>query len=45
MNQIYDFLDKNSLYLVMFIVVIIFLGISVYLIRIGKKIKKFEEDE
>jgi CcmD family protein len=41
----YDFLEKNSLYVVMFILLAIWVGIFVYLFRLDKRIKKLEQNQ
>ena len=38
----YDFLEKNSLYIVLLIAVIIWIGLFIYLFRIDGKLKKLE---
>ena len=45
MNQIFEFLDNVSLYLVLIVVVVIWLGIAIYVFRIGKGVRKIEKDE
>ncbi len=44
MNSLYDFLETNSMYIVMFIVLIIWAGIFGYIWRLDKKVKKLEQD-
>lgn len=43
MSSIYDFLETNSMYVVLFIVLIIWIGIFGYIRSMDKKIKKLEE--
>ena len=45
MNQLIEFLDNVSLYLVLIVVVVIWLGIAIYVFRIGKGVKKLEEED
>ncbi len=40
----YDFLSNNSLYVVLIIVLVIWLGIFVYLFRLDKKVSKLYEN-
>jgi len=40
---VYDFLSHNSLYLVLIIVLIGWLGIFLYLFRLDKKVTKIEK--
>lgn len=42
MSSIYDFLETNSMYVVLFIVLIIWIGIFGYLWSMDKRIKKLE---
>jgi CcmD family protein len=39
----YDFLSQNELYIVLIIVLICWLGLFLYLMRLDKKIKKLEK--
>jgi len=39
----YEFLEKNSLYLVLIIALIIWVGIFAYLYKLGKRIKNLEK--
>ena len=43
MNSLYDFLETNSMYVVLLIVLIIWIGIFVYLWGLDKKVKKMEK--
>ena len=43
MNSLYDFLETNSMYVVLLIVLIIWIGISAYLWGLDKKVKKMEK--
>jgi CcmD family protein len=43
MDSIYNFLDKNSYYVVLIISLIIWLGIFLYLRSVSGKIKKLEK--
>jgi len=42
MNSLYDFLETNSMYVVLLIVLIIWIGIFAYLWGLDKKVKKLE---
>ena len=42
MSSLYDFLETNSMYIVMLIVLIIWIGIFGYMWRLDKKVKKLE---
>ncbi|MDD5362184.1 MAG: CcmD family protein [Ignavibacteria bacterium] len=41
----YDFLEQNSMYLVLFIALIIWAGIFLYLNKIDRNLKKLEREE
>ncbi len=43
MNSIYSFLDAHSLYVVLIIVLVIWLGIFLYLFRLDKKVSRLYE--
>lgn len=43
MNSLYDFLETNSMYVVLLIVLIIWIGIFAYLWGLDKKVKKMEK--
>ena len=45
MNQIFEFLNDVSLYLVLLVIVVIWLGIAFYVLKIGRGVKKLEEEE
>ena len=45
MNQLFEFLDNVSLYLVLIVVVVIWFGIAIYVSKIGRGVKKLEEEE
>lgn len=45
MNSLYDFLETNSMYVVMLIVLIIWIGIFGYMWRLDKKVKKLEKEK
>jgi CcmD family protein len=45
MDGIYNFLDKNSYYVVFIITLIIWLGIYLYMRSLDKKISKLEKDK
>ncbi|MFZ1321096.1 MAG: CcmD family protein [Ignavibacteria bacterium] len=45
MTSLYDFLETNSLYIVMLIVLIIWVGIFGYMRSLDKKVKKLESGE
>jgi CcmD family protein len=40
--NLYDFLETNSLYIVLLIVLVIWIGIFGYLWKLDKKVKKLE---
>jgi CcmD family protein len=42
-NGLYNFLDQNSLYIVMIIVLLVWLGIFTFTYKLDKKVKKLEE--
>ncbi len=44
MNSLYDFLETNSMYVVLLIVLIIWIGIFAYLWGLDKKVKKMEKE-
>lgn len=44
MSSLYDFLETNSMYVVLFIVLIIWIGIFGYMWKIDRKLNKLEED-
>ena len=44
MSSLYDFLEANSMYVVMFIVLIIWIGIFGYMWRLDKKVEKLEKE-
>ncbi len=44
MTSLYDFLETNSMYVVLLIVLIIWIGIFAYLKSMDRKIKKLEQD-
>jgi len=39
----YEFLGQNQLYIVLFVILIIWIGIVLYLIRLDKKIGRLEK--
>ncbi|MFZ1080587.1 MAG: CcmD family protein [Candidatus Kryptoniota bacterium] len=43
MSSLYNFLDAHSLYVVLIIVLVIWLGIFIYLLRLDKKVNKLYE--
>ncbi|MGB9663800.1 MAG: CcmD family protein [Ignavibacteria bacterium] len=43
MESLYDFLNKNSLYIVMLIVLLVWIGIFLFVYKLDKKVKKIEE--
>lgn len=45
MNSLYDFLETNSMYVVLLIVLIIWIGIFAYLWGLDKKVKKMEKEK
>lgn len=42
MTSLYDFLETNSMYVVLLIVLIIWIGIFAYIWGLDKKVKKME---
>ncbi|MCL5028369.1 MAG: CcmD family protein [Bacteroidetes bacterium] len=44
MQDLYQFLDKNAIYIVMIIVLIVWTGIFLYLFNIDKRIKNVEKE-
>lgn len=44
MEGIYSFLEKNSIYIVMLIVLVIWLGIYLYLWRTDKRLSEIEKE-
>lgn len=42
MDSLFSFFDKNSIYVVLFIVLTIWLGIYISLLTIDKRLKKIE---
>jgi CcmD family protein len=40
----YDFLEKNAMYIVLLIALIIWVGLFIYIFRIDKKLKKIEKE-
>ena len=44
MDAFYDFLELNSIYVVLFVVLIIWVGLFLYMNRIDSKLKKLERD-
>ncbi|MDQ3020202.1 MAG: CcmD family protein [Bacteroidota bacterium] len=45
MSSLYDFLEANSMYIVMLIVLIIWIGIFGYMWNLDKKVKKLEKEK
>ena len=45
MSSLYDFLETNSMYVVMLIVLIIWIGIFGYMWRLDKKVTKLEQEK
>jgi CcmD family protein len=43
MDGIYEFLDRNSYYVVLIITLIIWIGLFLYMRSIDKKVKRFEK--
>lgn len=41
---VYEFLEKNSIYLVLIIALIVWLSVFVYLVRVDAKLKKLEDE-
>lgn len=44
MNNILSFLDHNSLYIVLFILLVIWFGIFMFLLNTDKRLKRIEEE-
>lgn len=44
MESLYDFLNNNSIYIVLFIVLVVWAGIFVFLWNTDKRLKKIEEE-
>lgn len=44
MNSFFDFLQNNALYIVLFIVLIVWIGIFLYLLNLDKRIKSVEKE-
>ncbi len=44
LNGLYEFLSNNSIYIVLFIVLVVWSGIFVYLWNTDKRLKKIEEE-
>jgi len=42
-NPFYDFLEQNSLYIVMIIVLLVWFGIFAFTFNLEKRVKKLEE--
>lgn len=42
--SVYEFLEKNSIYLVLIIALIVWFSVFVYLIRVDVKLKKLEDE-
>ena len=40
----YEFLEKNAMYIVLLIALIIWIGLFIYMFTIDKRIKKLEKD-
>ncbi|MCX8057150.1 MAG: CcmD family protein [Ignavibacteria bacterium] len=43
METLYNFLEKNSLYIVLIIVLLVWIGIFSFAYKLDKKVKKLEE--
>lgn len=41
----YDFLEKNAMYIVLFIALIIWIGLFLYMFRLDSRIKKLEKEK
>jgi CcmD family protein len=39
----YEFLGQNQLYIILFVILIIWMGIVLYLIRLDKKVSRLEK--
>jgi CcmD family protein len=44
LEGLYDFLQKNAIYIVMIIVLIVWTGIFLYLLNLDKRIKNVEKE-
>lgn len=40
----YDFLERNAMYIVLLIALIIWIGLFIYMFRLDKRIKKLEKE-
>lgn len=44
MESLYEFLNNNSIYIVLFIVLVVWFGIFVFIWNADKRLKKIEEE-
>ncbi len=44
MEGLYNFLEKNSIYIVLFIALVVWSGIFLFLINLDKRIKQVEKE-
>lgn len=44
MQALFDFMEHNSIYIVLFIVLVVWTGIFLFLLNIDKRIKHIEKD-
>lgn len=44
MESLYEFLDKQSIYIVLFIVLVVWLGIFIFLWNTDKRLKNIEKE-
>jgi CcmD family protein len=45
MGSLYNFLEQNAMYVVLFITLIIWTGIFIYIFRIDRKLSRLEKDK
>ncbi len=45
MSSLYNFLEQNAMYVVLFITLIIWTGIFIYIFRIDRKLSRLEKDK
>ncbi len=44
MESFFDFLEKNSIYIVLFITLTVWIGIFLHLLSVDKRLKKIEKE-
>ncbi len=45
LQSLYEFLDKQALFIVLLVVLAIWIGIFLYLFRLDRRIRKLEENQ